>query len=448
MIDLQKYNVPVPRYTSYPTVPSWTPEEFYIEGYEKSLQTTYRESSGEVSLYIHLPFCESLCTYCACNTRITKNHGVEEPYLQHVLKEWQLYAERLPDTPVIKEIHLGVGTPTFFSSANLSYLIEQILASSKTAKNVQMSFEGHPGNTTVEHLQKLGKLGFRRLSLGIQDFADNVQEYINRRQTYHQVEEVMVAARKMGYNSINFDVVYGLPGQTTKSLMSTLQQVGNLSPDRIAFYSYAHVPKMRPAQKSYEQFLPTADAKYKFMLLGKSFLKSAGYIEVGMDHFVKTGDELMQARQEGHLHRNFMGYTPFTSRLLIGLGVSAISDTWTGFAQNEKKVEDYYAAVDEGRLPICRGHLLTQEDLFFRKKILDLMCNCETKWTEEERLNHGDAIDHDLLKQLKEDRLIEMENHRIKVLPEGYDVIRIVCRALDARANTHKTYRQQFSQSI
>lgn len=446
-MDIKKYNVPVPRYTSYPTVPFWKTENFTIEGYEKSLQTSYWASSKEVSIYIHLPFCESLCTYCACNTRITKNHGVEDPYITHLLKEWELYLELIPDVPVIREIHLGGGTPTFFSAENLGRLIDGMLSKSEVSPDVSLSFEGHPANTTPHHLRLLHSLGFSRLSLGIQDFDLNVQKMINRMQTFEQVQKITEEARRIGYTSINYDVVYGLPGQSAETLDHTLYQVSLLSPDRIAFYSYAHVPNMRPAQKSYEAHLPSDEDKHEFKQLGKERLTGYGYQEVGMDHFVKPEDELLLARENSELHRNFMGYTPFSSKLLVGLGVSAIGDSWTGFAQNEKTIEKYYEKLDQGQLPITKGHLLTKEDLFFRKNILELMCNFRTRWSKEELMEHGLSMNFPLLGQLLEDGLIEFDENGLQVLDAGKEHIRVICSALDAELN-NAGKEIQFSRSI
>jgi oxygen-independent coproporphyrinogen-3 oxidase len=446
-MDLRKYNVPVPRYTSYPTVPFWDPQAFTLEGYKQSLQTAYWLSSKEVSLYIHLPFCESLCTYCACNTRITKNHGVEDPYIQHVLMEWDLYLESLPDKPTIREIHLGGGTPTFFSAKNLEALLKGILKKANVSTKSSMSFEGHPSNTTPEHLKVLNQLGFDRLSLGIQDFDLNVQKLINRLQTFEQVAKITEEARKIGYTSVNFDMVYGLPGQNLETLNDTLEKVSQLSPDRIAYYSYAHVPSMKPAQKSYEDQLPNAELKYQLMAVGKQKMVEFGYKEIGFDHFVKPEDELMKAYENRELHRNFMGYTPFSSKLLIGLGVSAISDSWTGFAQNEKTVEAYYEKLDNKELPITRGHLLTQEDLFLRQHILNLMCNFETEWEETELLKYGVSINFTLLEQLAKEGFIQLPDSGIKVLPEGKDILRIICSALDARLANSGKY-PEFSKSV
>lgn len=431
MIDLKKYDLPVPRYTSYPTVPYWNHDGFSINGYLKTLQVAFWESSKEISLYIHLPYCESLCTYCACNTRITKNHQVEGPYIDHLLKEWGMYLHHLPERPLIKEIHLGGGTPTFFSPENLEVLLSGIINSARVAGDFTMSFEGHPANTTYDHLIMFSHLGFTRLSLGIQDFDEKVQRLINRHQTFEQVEEITQIARGLGYDSINYDMVYGLPGQTMDSLNKTLDAVEMLRPERIAFYSYAHVPKLKPAQKSFESDLPSAADKYRFKVIGKERFLQMEYVEVGMDHFVQPGDELLESQAEGNLHRNFMGYTAHKSKLLIGLGVSAISDTWTGFAQNDKSINSYFKKLDNDELPILKGHINTSHDLFIRKHILNLMCKFETNWTEDDLLLYGLDFNYQLLEGMREDGLILFNEKGIRVLEGGKEVIRVVCSALD-----------------
>ena len=433
MQNLKKYNLPVPRYTSYPTVPFWEYENFTVEAYQKTMQSAFWESSKEVSIYIHLPFCESLCTYCACNTRITKNHQVEGPYIDHLLKEWQLYLKMLPEQPLIREIHLGGGTPTFFAPENLERLLNGIIGSASLSADFQMSFEGHPANTTLSHLETLYQIGFDRVSFGIQDFDLNVQKLINRMQSFEQVKCITEKARAIGYKSINYDMVYGLPGQTHDSVKNTLEQIISLKPERIAYYSYAHVPSIKPAQKSFEEFLPKENQKWDFMEMGKDAFKTSGYEEVGMDHYVLPGDELLEARKSGELHRNFMGYTPYTSKLLIGLGVSAISDSWSGFAQNEKNIPTYYQRLDKGELPIVKGHIHTKADLFFRKHILNLMCDFKTSWHESELLEYGVSLNYDLLDQLQDEGLISYNQAGMKVLSQGKEVIRVICSTLDAR---------------
>lgn len=447
MQDLKKYDIPVPRYTSYPTVPFWEPETFTIESYKQTIQSAFWESSKEVSIYIHLPFCESLCTYCACNTRITKNHEVEGPYIEHLLKEWEMYLDMLPAKPLIRELHLGGGTPTFFAPENLDKLLSGIIGKSRLSQDFQMSFEGHPANTTATHLETLHSIGFNRVSFGIQDFDLNVQKLINRMQSFEQVKAITEKAREIGYTSVNYDVVYGLPGQTLESVQNTLKQIIRLKPERIAYYSYAHVPTLRPAQKSYESFLPTSDEKWDFMQLGKEMLMNEGYEEVGMDHYVLPGDELLSARKDGELHRNFMGYTPFTSKLLIGLGASAISDSWSGFAQNEKSINDYYQRLEKDELPISKGHIHSRADLFFRKHILNLMCDFKTSWHESEFLEYGVLLNYELLDQLQGEDLISYDESGIEVLDQGKEVIRIICSALDNRLSQKKQL-PQFSKAV
>ncbi|MFK7951889.1 MAG: oxygen-independent coproporphyrinogen III oxidase [Ekhidna sp.] len=447
MQDLKKYDKPVPRYTSYPTVPFWELENFSVEAYDKTLQSAFWESSKEVSVYIHLPFCESLCTYCACNTKITKNHEVEGPYIDHLLKEWDLYLEKLPETPLIREIHLGGGTPTFFAPENLERLLSGIMNKATLSKEFQMSFEGHPANTTSKHLETLHELGFDRVSFGIQDFDLNVQKLINRMQSFEQVKAITEKARSIGYTSVNYDIVYGLPGQTEESVQNTLDQIIQLKPERIAYYSYAHVPSIRPAQRSYEDQLPNADEKWNFKKQGKEFFLAEGYEEIGMDHYVLPNDELLQARKEGDLHRNFMGYTPFTSKLLVGLGVSAISDSWSGFAQNEKSIPKYYELIDANELPIVKGHIHTKEDLFFRKHILNLMCDFKTSWLPEEFMEYGIVLDYELLDQLQNEGLISYDEKGMTVLDNGKEIVRIICSALDGRmSKSNRT--SQFSKAI
>lgn len=441
---INKYHVPAPRYTSYPTVPYWDQATPDPEEWKRSVLFSFNQSNQKdgISLYLHLPYCESLCTYCGCNTRITRNHGVERPYIEALLKEWELYTSLFDEKPVIREIHLGGGTPTFFSPDNLAFLIGNLLKDAIVHELAEFSFEAHPGNTTEPHLQTLFDLGFRRLSLGIQDFDPHVQLIINRIQTYDQVKHVTETARKIGYNSINFDLIYGLPVQTLEGLENTIHQTLSLRPDRIAFYSYAHVPWIKPGQRRYtEKDLPSIELKRKLYELGRSLLTGAKYEEIGMDHFALKSDSLYAAELNGSLHRNFMGYTHQYTQLMIGLGVSSISDTWFAFGQNLKKVEDYLRCIAEGKLPIFKGHFLTPEDLVIRKHILNIMCKGETSW------DHPDlqcpALDDGVerLGELIADGLVEINDHHLKVTHDGKRFLRNICMALDARlwANQPKT---------
>lgn len=445
---IEKYAAPVPRYTSYPTVPYWCNEGFSKGKWSSSVKKSFLQSnaSSGISLYIHLPFCESLCTYCGCNTRITKNHGVEQPYIESVAKEWELYKALLPEQPIIKEIHLGGGTPTFFSPQHLEKLIADVLNDCEVHPNAEFSFEAHPANTTVAHLNTLYMLGFKRLSLGIQDFDPKVQRIINRWQTVEQVNQVTNDAREIGYNSISYDLIYGLPLQTLAGLAKTIQQVINLRPDRIAFYGYAHVPWVKPGQRMFtEADLPNADARQLLYETGRTMLIDAGYEEIGMDHFALKTDSLYKALMGGTLHRNFMGYTHQLTQLMIGLGVSSISDTWGAFAQNVKKVEEYQQLVAKGELPVLKGHLLTAEDLQMRKHILNIMCVGKTTFTSEELMKDNIKATLDHLEELEKDELLVIKKNEVRVTNAGRRFLRNICLAFDLRYWAKEVAGQVFS---
>ncbi len=431
---VSKYNIPAPRYTSYPTLPYWDnnlDEEKWISLIKKAFKANNKDG---ISLYIHLPFCESLCTYCACNTRITVNHKVETIYIKALLQEWELYLKQFEELPIIKEIHLGGGTPTFFSPGNLHFLISSILKNAIKAKGYDFSFEGHPANTTKEHLQILFDLGFKRVSFGVQDFDGKVQDTINRYQTFDEVKAVVNDARKIGYTSINIDLVYGLPYQTIETVEATIKQIVMLKPERIAFYSYAHVPWLKPGQRKYtDKDLPIDSYKRKLYEVGKDLLLSGGYSDIGMDHFALPYDNLFTAYNKGLLHRNFMGYTTNKTKLLIGLGCSSISDTWNALSQNIKTVEEYQECVALGKFPISKGHILSPEDILIRQHILNLMCTHETDFNitvcnkllfEKMKIKLVDLIN---------DNLISVNNNKIILSENGRLFLRNICLALDVR---------------
>jgi len=445
---LEKYNVPAPRYTSYPTVPYWDATAPTAEEWKKTVNHSFHQSNDEqgISLYIHLPFCESLCTFCGCNTRITVNHGVEMPYIMALLKEWSLYLELFETTPRIREIHLGGGTPTFFSPLHLKELIEGITSSSQVCEDAEFSFEAHPGNTTRAHLETLYSLGFRRISLGIQDFDQRVQEIIHRFQTYEQVKTTVESAREIGYTSVNFDLIYGLPLQTEQSIYHTIARVKELAPDRIAFYSYAHVPWVKPGQRKFtEADLPVDYEKRKLYELGRDQFKAAGYIEIGMDHFALASDSLYRAEEKGTLHRNFMGYTHNYTRLMIGLGVSSISDSWYGYLQNIKTVEEYERTVNKGELPIFKGHLLSKEDLILRQHILNIICRYGTSWENPSESCEAVLQAIPRLHEMENDKLLHLREHSLQVTPKGRAFLRNICMAFDARLWAKAPTSQLFS---
>jgi len=429
---IRKYNQPVPRYTSYPTVPYWK-NDLVTEKWQESFATQFNihNVTDGISVYIHLPFCESLCTYCGCNKKITQNHSVEEEYLKAIEKEWKLYRKLMNQTPIIREIHLGGGTPTFFSPGNLRYLMNTLLKTSIVHPMHEFSIEGHPNNTTKEHLETLFSLGFRRISYGVQDMDPDVQRIINRIQPIENVQSATDNARSVGFTSVNFDLIYGLPLQSRQSIENTINQVIGLKPDRIAFYSYAHVPWTSRVQRLFnEADLPDAEEKIQLYLKGKELLMANGYYDIGMDHFALPHDELFIAKQKGKLHRNFMGYTTQSSGLLVGLGVSAISDLGNAFAQNEKNLHDYYASVNNGTLPVKRGYFLNQEDIAFRQYIKDISCKGTTVF-HREHLPVLEEFCFPVLKQLAADGLIEYDNKQVELTPEGHYFIRNICSAFD-----------------
>lgn len=442
---LKKYNVAAPRYTSYPTVPYWDIENFDESKWLNRVVRTYASHKNDgISLYIHLPFCESLCTYCGCNTRITRNHSVEVPYILAILAEWRMYVDALQEKPKLKELHLGGGTPTFFSAENLELLINGIMQNASLAPDGELSFEAHPANTTKAHLTTLYQLGFRRLSLGIQDFDPKVQFLINRVQTPEQVAQVTNEAREIGYTSVNFDLIYGLPGQCIEGLERTINDVISMKPDRIAFYSYAHVPWLKPGQRHYtEKDIPAGDAKFALYQFGRTLLTDASYKDVGMDHFALKSDPLFQSIASNKLHRNFMGYTSQHTRLLIGLGVSSISDSWTAFAQNPKTVEAYLDKVTQQLLPVEKGHFLTDEDLAVRKHILNIMCRSNTTYNDgiPEKI-------HERLLPLLHDKLISVTEKEIRITTRGKSFLRNVCMAFDEKLWLKQPKTQLFSSSI
>ncbi len=444
----EKYNIPVPRYTSYPTVPFWDSETYSSEGWANHIANLNKEVLCEkgISLYIHLPFCESLCTFCGCNKRITKNHNVEGAYIDNVLKEWKLYLALFQHKPLIKEIHLGGGTPTFFSAENLRKLISGILENAQADSDIQMSLEGHPNHTSTEHLETLYQLGFRRISFGVQDYDPIVQKAIHRIQSFEQVQKVTNMARAIGFTSISHDLVFGLPFQHIQSIEDSIAKTLELTPDRISFYSYAHVPWIKgTGQRGYsEENLPKSTEKRALYERGKALLEKAGYLEVGFDHFALPSDELFMAMQNKTLHRNFMGYTTIASQTLIGLGVSAISDGAGAFSQNVKVVEEYEALLAIDKLPTERGHFLSDQDAIIQKQIMDLMCRFETSIE-----NHPQLVEVILrLKPVLEDNLAKLEESTLKVLPNGIPFVRNICLALDEKYWERIPKSQLFSSAV
>jgi oxygen-independent coproporphyrinogen-3 oxidase len=449
---IQKYNIPGPRYTSYPTVPYWDKEGISKENWTASFQKSFNESnhSEGISLYIHLPFCESLCTFCACHKHITKRHEVEEDYIDTVLKEWKLYADLVDEKPIIKEIHLGGGTPTFFSSHQLKKLIDGLFVYADRHKDYEFSLEGHPNNTTEDQLQTLFDLGFTRISFGVQDYDPIVQKAIHRLQPFENVEKVTKLSREIGFTSVSHDLIFGLPFQTKENVIDTIEKTKLLQPDRISFYSYAHVPWVKGVgQRGFnDQDLPKDEEKRELYEIGKELFSEMGYVEIGMDHFALKEDSLFKATEEKTLHRNFMGYTANKTQLMIGLGMSAISDSWYAFAQNVKTVKEYQKLVNQGEIPIFRGHLLSEEDLIVRKHILNMMCHFTTTWNQEEQQVIDLKKQTVLLEEMIKDELVIVNGDSIEIPERARPYVRNICMAFDMRLQENKPDTQLFSMTI
>lgn len=445
---IQKYNVPGPRYTSYPPVPYWNLQQWESANWISLLRKAQNnETNRKLSLYVHLPYCDSLCTFCGCHKHITKNHAVESRYIDAVLKEWTLIAKNLHPESEIEEIHLGGGTPTFFAPDELVRLITGLKEILPFSNDVELSFEAHPNSTSEEHLEKLNQTGFKRISFGIQDYDPVVQQAIHRIQPVEQVVSCHEQAQKYGFTSISHDLVFGLPKQSMKGFQNTVKQTLLLKPDRISLYSYAHVPWVKgTGQRGFDDAdLPSPELKRRLYEYAKNSFLEEGYLEIGMDHFALPNDTLAVAAARKKLHRNFMGYTTTQNELLIGLGMSAISDCKLGFAQNEKSVSEYLQRVEGGELPLTKGHQLTESDLEIRRHILNLMCQFETTFPDESILNEAQICEK--LAELAEDKLISIQNRTITVLPAGIPFVRNCCMAFDTYFE-HDIATRKFSMTI
>lgn len=447
----QKYTQAGPRYTSYPAVPHWQTEAFTSAAYQNQLLQTWGES-GEIALYIHLPYCESLCTFCACHKRITKNHAVESRYIDAVLKEWAMYLDLLDAPPIIREFHLGGGTPSFFHPEQLDRLLTGILSTAITPAlgSEEYGWEGHPMNTTSDHLTVFYRHGFRRVSFGVQDYDPLVQKAIHRHQPFQKVREVTEKARHIGYTSISHDLVYGLPFQTPDSVLQTIQQTLSLRPDRLSFYAYAHVPWIKgTGQRGYEEDdLPKGKEKRNLYDLGRQAFLNAGYQEIGMDHFGLAGDPLLVAAQEGFLHRNFMGYTTNQAPMMIGLGASSIGECRGGFVQNEKDIDAYLQRVETGAFPWVKGHLHTAKEKQIRELILSLMCTLKGNWREVDWNIEEITKIESKLSEMAEDGLLIEANGQVILTQEGEPFLRNVCMAFDPNLMQTSSTDTRFSSTV
>jgi oxygen-independent coproporphyrinogen-3 oxidase len=435
-----------PRYTSYPTADRFV-ETFNAATYSKWVAK--RENDGvarPLSLYIHIPFCNTLCFYCACNKVITKNRSKSAEYVRYLIKEMAMQAMLLGPDQVVEQLHFGGGTPTFLSDDEIRLVMTAIRQHFKLVKDGEYSIEIDPRKVSDETIALLGEAGFNRISLGVQDFDADVQRAVNRIQSEEETLRVIHAARANGFKSVSIDLIYGLPKQTLKGFGVTLDKVIAANPDRLSIYNYAHMPTIfKPQRRIHEEDLPAPQVKLDILDMAVNKLTNAGYVYIGMDHFAKPEDELAVAQRQGRLHRNFQGYSTHSDCDLVALGLSAIGKIGPTYSQNYRELEDYYAALDRDVLPIMRGMELDSDDLVRRAIIQALMCHFELA---KESFNQVYRIDFDdyFVTELKELRdyeregLLEISPQSIKVTPKGRMLIRNICMVFDKYLRTRQEH--------
>ncbi|UCH27604.1 MAG: oxygen-independent coproporphyrinogen III oxidase [Trueperaceae bacterium] len=449
---LQKHDRPGPRYTSYPTAIEFN-ESYGREQYRAALRAA-SQIEAPLSLYAHLPFCSERCLFCACNVVISPNKAVAEPYLDAIENEIALVAPLLGERRQVSQFHFGGGTPTYYRPDQLARLVGAFQALFDFLPGAELALEADPRVTSTEHLRVLGELGFNRLSLGVQDFDKRVQEAVNRVQTYAETETLVTAARGFGYRSVNIDLIYGLPFQTPARFSETLEQVVALRPDRLAIYSFALVPWMKHHQKNLPaRALPEGTAKLELIVTARKALLAAGYVDIGMDHFALPGDELSKAQREGRLWRNFMGYTTSRAPDLIGFGLSAIGNVGASFAQNERKLSRYRAAVQAGELPVERGFALTKDDLMRQVVIREWMCNFRVIKADIERRFEVDfdryfAVELGELESFQREGFLEVTESELRAEPLGKLFPRNIAMVFDAYLRSKTERRETFSRTV
>ena len=451
---VEKYDRPGPRYTSYPTAPQFH-QAFAIDDYRAAAQETNEAPTPKpLSVYIHIPFCKSLCYYCACNKIITHKTDRAVEYLDYLKREIQMQAALFDRSRKLTQLHLGGGTPTYFTSEQLADLMAALhdAFNMDDSDNHEFSLEVDPRTVTPEQIHGLRKLGFNRLSFGVQDFDEQVQIAVNRIQTEEQTRELVQAAREANFKSISVDLIYGLPLQTVESFSVTLDKIIDIRPDRIAAYSYAHLPELVRAQKLIRpEDMPPPERKLELLELTIKRLTDAGYVYIGMDHFSLPDDELTRARANGTLQRNFQGYSTHADCDLIGLGISSIGKVGNSYSQNVKELSQYYARLNEGMLPVHRGYKLSEDDRLRRDVIISLMCHGRVDFAEIEKRYGIDFRDYfaDSLAKLDEhvaDGLVEIRGDAVVLMPQGHLMMRNVAMAFDAYLGGEQ--RGRFSRTV
>jgi oxygen-independent coproporphyrinogen-3 oxidase len=452
---LRRFDVAGPRYTSYPTADRFV-EAFTVEDYEQALtqrRTGAAAMTLPLSLYVHIPFCESLCYYCACNKIITKHHDKATAYLRYLSREVDLHTQRLGMGQSVSQLHLGGGTPTFLDDSQLEELMAMLRRSFSLAPGGEYSIEVDPRTVDARRLATLARLGFNRLSFGVQDFDPEVQKAVHRVQPAEQVFGLVSEARALGFDSINVDLIYGLPRQSPESFARTLAQVAQLRPERIALYAYAHLPeRFKPQRRILSAELPAAAAKVSMLSQALSAFLSAGYVYVGMDHFALPTDPLAVAKRQGRLHRNFQGYSTQPDCDLIGLGVSAIGRVGATYSQNAKTMDEYCDRLDQGRLPVVRGLALSRDDLVRRAVIMALMCQGQVQFESIELAYLVDfqtyfAPEMEALRTLQDDGLVMVDATGIQVTAAGWFFVRAVAMQFDRYLQADRN-RARFSRII
>ena len=453
---LQKFDVPGPRYTSYPTADRFVEAfgaEDYIQALEQRRSGVAKATAMPLSLYVHIPFCESLCYYCACNKIITKHHNRAAEYLRYLSREVDLHVAHVGKGHVVSQLHLGGGSPTFLSDNEIRELMTLLRRSFTLAPGGEYSIEIDPRTVDAERLRNLAELGFNRLSFGVQDFDPAVQKAVHRIQPAEQVFSLMATARELGFESVNVDLIYGLPMQTPESFDRTLAQVVDLRPDRIALYAYAHLPeRFKPQRRIIAAELPTGASKVSMLSRSLSAFLDAGYVYVGMDHFALPQDALAVAKRQGRLHRNFQGYSTQPDCDLIALGVSSIGRVGATYSQNAKTLEEYYDLLDQGRLPVVRGLAVSRDDLVRRAVIMAVMCQGQVQFESVDLAYLIDfktyfASEMNALADLAAQGLVELNDTGIQVTPTGWFFVRAIAMVFDRYLQTDRT-RAKFSKII
>ncbi len=451
---LKKYDRPGPRYTSYPTAPLFN-ESFGVDDYRGAIiETNQLDSRSDISLYFHFPFCDTLCYFCGCTMMVTRDKNRIEEYLRYVKKEIDLIAPLIASGRRVTQLHWGGGTPTHLSPEQLLDIAEYIKASFRFDADVEMSVEIDPRELTQKHLGVLRHVGFNRLSMGIQDFDPNVQQAVNRVQSEELIASVYKWATALEFESINFDLIYGLPFQTVASFKKTVQEVLKYKPERIAVFNYAHVPWMKSHQRLiHPENLPTPDQKLQILKMTIEELTAHGYVYVGMDHFAKPQDELTRAQQEKSLYRNFQGYSTRSGADLYGLGMSSISHFDGMYAQNHKTLPEYYAALDAGTLATHVGYRMSEDDLIRKHVIMRLMCDLELRKESVERqfgLDFDEYFSEELaaLQVFADDDLIDIEPDIIRIKQAGRLLLRNIAMCFDAYLDTMQKEKPVFSRTV